>query len=108
MESSSLCEKNKIELWEKLKKSLLKTLLKNSPFDMKVLTQKHVEKILREIGKTGSKTSPKSYIKLAKTALLNRVQKYSRWGQICRPDDLSVDWPVDRPTVIFFTFGATV
>ena len=66
---------------------------------MKVLAQKYVEKTLREIGKTGSKTSPKSYMKLVKTASFYRVQKYSRWASIPKPDDLSVDQPVDRPTV---------
>ena len=41
MESSSVCEKNKD--WfggEKLKKSLFKTLLKISPFDMEVFGSK--------------------------------------------------------------------
>ena len=36
---------------KKLKKSLLKTLLINSPFDMKVLAQKHVEKNPKRDGK---------------------------------------------------------
>ena len=45
MESSSMCEKTRIELVvKKIKKSLLKTLLKNSPFDMNVLALKQVEK----------------------------------------------------------------
>ena len=59
-----------------------------------------------EMGKTGSKILFKSYVKKPKTAPFYRVQKYSRCGQICRPDDLSVDRPVDRPTVIFLTVGA--
>ena len=44
MESSSVCEKTWINCGgEKLKESLLKTLLKNSPFDMEVLALKQVE-----------------------------------------------------------------
>ena len=70
---------------KKLKKTLLKkikkTLLINSPFDMEVLAQKHVEKNLREMEKTGSKTSPKSYRKLAKTTPLYRVTKTCHWGK---------------------------
>ena len=62
---------------EKLKKSLLKkikkTLLINSSFDMEVLAQKHVEKNSKRDGKTGSKTSPKPCVKLAKTAPFYRV-----------------------------------
>ena len=51
MESSSMCEKNLDRICgEKLKKPLFKTLLKNSPFDMKVLALKHVE-INTEIGR---------------------------------------------------------
>ena len=42
---------------------------------MKVLAQKHVEKNLREIGKNGSKTSPKACVKLAKTAPFIELQK---------------------------------
>jgi len=49
---------------EKLKKTLLKTIKKilliNSPFDMKVLAQKYMEKSSKRDEKTGSKTSPKS------------------------------------------------
>jgi len=51
--------------------------------------------------KTDSKTFPKSYVKLTKTAPLYRVKRTSRWGSIPRPDDLSVD----RPTVLFMTIG---
>ena len=51
--------------------------------------------------KTGSKTSPKFLCKTCKNCPLYRVQKYSRWGSIPRPDDLSVD----RPMVIFMTVG---
>jgi len=36
---------------EKLKKYLLKTLFKNSPFDIEVLAQKHVEKNPKRDGK---------------------------------------------------------
>ena len=44
MDSSRICEETWIEYGdEKLKESLLKTLLKNSPFDMKVLSLKQVE-----------------------------------------------------------------
>ena len=58
MKISSLCEKNKIELW-KTKKILFENTLKNSPFDMEVLTKNMWRKIIREMEKTGSKTSPK-------------------------------------------------
>ena len=37
MDSSSLCEKNKIELWWKTQEISFENTLKNSPFDMKVL-----------------------------------------------------------------------
>jgi len=46
-----LCEKNKIELWQKHKKSLLKNTFENSPFDMKVLAQKQMEKNPKRDGK---------------------------------------------------------
>ena len=69
---------------EKLKKNFFensrKTLCKNSPFDMKVLAQKHVEKTLRDMEKTGFKISPKSCVKLANTSPFYRVTKTSRWG----------------------------
>ena len=68
---------------------------------MKVLAQKHVEKNPKRDGKTGFKTFPKSCIKLAKTAPFYRFTKTSRWGQISRPNDLSVD----RLTVICMTVG---
>ena len=55
------------------------------------------------MGKTGFETLFKSCVKQTKTAPFYRVQKYSRWGQTCSQDDLSVDRPVDRPTVIFLT-----
>ena len=42
---------------------------------MKVLAQKHVERTLREMGKTGSKTSPKSFFKLAKQPPFIELQK---------------------------------
>jgi len=46
---------------------------------MEVLAQKQVEKKnLREIGKIGSKTSPKSCVKLAKTVPFYRAIKTSR------------------------------
>ena len=45
MKSSSLCEKNKDEFVVKNSRNLFcKTLLKNSPFDMKILALKYVEK----------------------------------------------------------------
>ena len=58
--------------------------------------------------KTGSKTSPKSYLKLAKRTPFYRVQKISRWGPEEAQNDLSVDRPVDRPTVRFLTVGQSV
>ena len=60
-----------------------------------------MEKNPKRYRKTGSKTSPKSYVKLAKIAPFYRVQKYSCLGSKPRSDDLSVDRPIDRPTVIF-------
>ena len=44
IESSSLCEKNKIELWWKTQEISFENTLENSPFDMEVLAQKQVEK----------------------------------------------------------------
>jgi len=70
----------------KLKKSLLKTLFKNSPFDIEVLVQKYVKKTLREMRKTGSKTSSKSCPKLAKRAPFYRVQKTSHLGSVFWPN----------------------
>jgi len=51
IESSSLCEKNKIELWWKTQEISFENTLKNFPFDMKVLAQKHVEKKPKRDGK---------------------------------------------------------
>jgi len=48
---------------------------------MKVLPQEHVEKNPKRDEKTGSKTSPKSCIKLAKTAPFYKTTKTSRWGK---------------------------
>ena len=89
MESSSLCEKNKIELW-KTQDISFESTLKNSPFDMEVLAQNKWRKTLKEIGKTSSKTSPKSCIKLAKIAPFYRATKTSRWGKS------QARWPVGR------------
>ena len=65
-------------------------------------------KILKEMGKTSSITSPKSYWKLAKTVPFYRATKISRWdkspGQMtCQslwPLGLPVDRPVDRTQVL--------
>ena len=52
MESSNMCEKNQDrEMVKKLKKSLLKTTLKNSPFDIEELALKQVEKTSTRDGK---------------------------------------------------------
>ena len=48
---------------------------------MKVLAQKYVEKKPKRDEKTGSKTSQKSSIKLAKTAPFYRTTKTGRWGK---------------------------
>ena len=60
-------------------------------------------KTLREMGKTGSKTFPKSCIKLAKTAPFYRAKK------IAVEANPQARWhagrPVDQPTVIFMTVG---
>jgi len=74
------------------------TLLINSLFDMKVKLQKHV-------GKTGSKTSPKSYSKTGQKTHLYRHQKGSHWDQFSGQIGLSIDRPVDRPMVKFLTVG---
>ena len=51
MDSSSVCEKTRIDLVVKNSRNpFYKTLLKNSPFDMEVLALKHVE-INTEIGR---------------------------------------------------------
>ena len=52
MESSSLCEKNKIDLWWKTQEISFENTLKNSPFDMKVLALKQVEKNPKRDGKS--------------------------------------------------------
>ena len=64
-------------------------------------------KTLWKVGKTGSKTSLKSCTKLAKRTPIYRVQKMSRWAQFSGQIDLSIDRPVDRPTVIFQIIGVT-
>ena len=51
MESSSLYEKNKIKLWWKTQEISFENILKNSPFDMEVLSQKYVEKNPKRDGK---------------------------------------------------------
>jgi len=73
---------------------------------MKVLAQKQVEKNPKKMKKAGSKTFPKSYRKLAKRTPFYRVQKYSCWGPEQAQNGLSVDRPVDQPTVKFLTIGA--
>ena len=79
---------------EKLKKSLLKNTLKNSPFDMEVLAQKYWGKTLREMRKTGF-NSPKSCIKLAKMASFYRATKTSHWGK--SPGQMTY-WSTGRST----------
>jgi len=51
MKSSSLCEKKKIDLWRKTQEISFENTLKNSPFDMKILAQKHVKKNHKRDGK---------------------------------------------------------
>jgi len=77
-------------------------------------------KILREMENIGSKTSPKSWWKLAKTSPFIELQKTSRWGKFpgqmtCRPTGrstgqwlylwllgLPVDRSVDRTQVLTY------
>jgi len=47
MQSSSLCDKNKIELWWKTQEISFENTLKNCLFDMEVLAQKYVQKNLK-------------------------------------------------------------
>ena len=51
MESSSLCEKNKIELWWKTQEISFENALENSPLDMEILALKQVEKTSKRDGK---------------------------------------------------------
>ena len=53
MESSSLCENNKIELWWKTQEISFENTFKDSPFSMKVLAQKHVKKNPKRDEKNG-------------------------------------------------------
>ena len=58
MDSSSVYEKTRIDLVVKNSKNLFfKTLLKNSPFDLKILALKHVEKTT-EIGRKNYLENP--------------------------------------------------
>ena len=58
MESSSMCEKNLDRIYgEKLKKTLLKILLINSPFDMEILALKQVEINIKRCMKNQLKNS---------------------------------------------------
>jgi len=58
------------------------------------------------MGKTRSKTSLKSFLKLAKRTPFYRVQKYGLWGPEQAQNGLSVDRPIDRLTVRFLTIEA--
>ena len=77
---AQVCVRKQDRFMVKNSRNFFEITLKNSPFDMKVLAQKHVKKTLREMRKTGSKTSLKSYVKLIKRTPFYRDQKYSHWG----------------------------
>jgi len=72
---------------------------------MKVFALKQVEKNTKRVGKTGTKTILKSYTKKPKTISIYRFPKTSRWGPTQQEILLSVDRPVDQPTVIFLTIA---
>jgi len=62
------------------------------------------EKPFKRVGKTGSKTLLQSSRKQPPNGPIYRAPKTSRWGLT----ELSVDRPVDRPTVIFQTVKPSV
>ena len=69
--------------------------------------QKLIGKTISKTGKTDSKTSPKSCIKLAERTPIYRVQKTNCWAQFSCQNGLSIDRSVDWTTVIFLTVGVT-
>ena len=62
------------------------------------------KKPLKRVGKTGSKSLPKSCLKHSPNGPIYRARKTSRWS----PGGLSVNRPVDRPTIIFQTVEPSV
>ena len=88
---------------EKLKEITLKTLDKLS-FDLEILALKLVDITTEMSRKTSPKTSSKSYLKQPPKAPIYRARKLAVGSQ----NDLSVDRPVDRPTVRFLTVEPAV
>ena len=104
MDSSSVCvRKLGLKWWRKTQEITLKTLLINSPFNWKYLLSNKWRKLLNRVGKTGSKTTSKSFLKQPPKAPFYRARETSRWG------NFSALTAVGRPpTVRFLTVGASV
>ena len=85
------------------KKHFYKTLLINSPFDLEILAFKQVEKTFETMGKTSLKTLLKSCRKQSKGSPFYRLLKCDHWRPTQQTGLLSVDRPIDRPTVRFLT-----
>ena len=75
----------------------------NSPFDLKILALKHMDKTTDMSRKINPKTLLKSCEKQSKGTPIYRLPKYGRWRPTQQEILLSVDRPVDRPTVRFLT-----
>ena len=105
MDSSSVVWENKDGSGgEKLKKITLNTLDKTFLLIGNICSQFCGEKPLVRVGKIGSKTLLISCRKQPPNAPFYRARKTSRWGLT----ELSVDRPVDRPTIIFQTVVPSV
>ena len=91
--------------WRKTQEISFKTLLIKTPLLIgRISSQFSGENSFNEVGKTGSKPTKKSSLKQPPKAPFYRARKTSRWGLT----ELSVDRPVDRPTVIFQTVEPSV
>ena len=84
---------------ENSRKSLLALLIKTPLLIGSISSQFSGENTFNEVGKTGSKSTKNLVKKQCPNPQIYRPRKTSRWGL----SGLSVDRPVDRPTVIFQT-----
>ena len=89
---------------ENSRNSLLTLLIKTPLLIGSISSQFSGENSFKEVGKTGSKSNRNLREKQCPNPQIYRLRKTSRWGL----SDLSVDRPVDRPTVIFQTVVPSV
>ena len=89
---------------ENSRNSLLTLLIKTPLLIGSISSQFSGENSFNGVGKTSSRTTKNSCRKQPPNVPIYRVWKTSRWGL----SGLSVDRPVDRPTVIFLTVVPSV